>query len=116
MCYQKLEDNIRFIQENGVEEFEKEHLIREKMLKEMLQNFNEGRSKTYYCIASNVLEIEELENAISEAENQSEGLKIKEKAKVLHQILDKIAERKNYYLKLRKWKTKASAERSTSPG
>jgi acyl-CoA reductase-like NAD-dependent aldehyde dehydrogenase len=72
----------------------------------MLQEFNEGRSKTFYCIASTVLEIEELENALREAEKRVEGLNIKEKAKVLHQILDNIAERKNYYLKLRKWKSK----------
>jgi len=106
VCYQKLEDNIRFIQWNGVEEFENEQLIREKLLKEMLQEFNEGRSKTFYCIASTVLEIEELKYALIEAKKQSKGLNIKEKAKVLHQIFDNIAERKNYYLKLRKWKTK----------
>ena len=106
VCYQKLEDNIHFIQENGVKEFEKEQLIREKLLKEMLQEFNEGRSKTFYCIASTVMEIEELETALSEAKKQSEGLNIKEKAKVLHQSLNNIAERKNYYLKLRKRKNK----------
>jgi hypothetical protein len=101
VCYQKLEDNIRFIQEKGIEEFEQQQLLRDKLLKEMLQDFNEGRSKTFYSIASTVLEIEELENALSEAKKQSEGLKIKEKAKVLHQILDNIAERQNYCLKLR---------------
>jgi len=106
VCYQKLEDNIRFVQENGVEEFEKEQRIRERLLKEMLQKFNEGRSKTFYCIASTVLEIEELNSALHEAKEHVEGLNIKEKAKVLHHILDNIAKRKNYYLKLRKWKRK----------
>jgi hypothetical protein len=66
VCYQKLEDNIHFIQKKSVEEFEKEQLIREQLLKEMLQEFNEGRSKTLYCIASTVLEIEELEHALRE--------------------------------------------------
>jgi hypothetical protein len=68
----------------------------------MLQEFNEGRSKTFYCVASTVLEIQELENALEEAKKQSEGIEIKEKAKILHEILDKIAERKDYHLKLRK--------------
>ncbi len=106
VCYQKLEDNIDFIQEKGIDQFEKEQLIREKLLKEMLHEFNEGRSKNFYCISATVLEIEELINALNEARKQSEDLNIKEKAKVLHQILNNIAERKNYYLKLRKWKTK----------
>jgi len=43
----------------------------------MLEEFNEGRSKTFYCIASTVLEIEELENALSEAKKHTEGLSIK---------------------------------------
>jgi hypothetical protein len=107
VCYQKLEDNIRFIQEKNVEAFETEQRNREHLLKEMLKEFNEGRSKTFYCIASTVLEIKELEHALNDAKKQSNGLNIKEKAKVLHQILDNIAERKNYYLKLRKWKTKS---------
>jgi len=68
----------------------------------MLQEFNEGRSKSYYCIAATVLEIEELEESLNKAKKDSTGLEIKEKSKILHLILDEIAERKNYYLKLRK--------------
>ena len=102
VCYQKLENNIRFVQERGIEEFEKDQRIRERLLKEMLKEFNEGRSKTLYCIAATVLEIEELKDALSESKTRSVGLGIKEKAKVLHQILDNTADKKNYYLKLRK--------------
>lgn len=101
-CYQKLEENISFIQKNGVEEFKKLQKIRENLLKEMLQGFNEGRSKRYYCISATVLEIEELEKALSEAKEQSKGLKIKERSKILHSRLDSVAERKKYLLKLRK--------------
>jgi len=102
ICYQKLEDNITFIQKNGVHEFEKIQKKREDLLKEMLHEFNEGRSKSYYCIAATALEIEELEEALTKAKKDSIGLEIKGKSKVLHSILDKIAERKNYYLKLRR--------------
>ncbi|HIH45193.1 MAG TPA: DUF3795 domain-containing protein [Candidatus Methanoperedenaceae archaeon] len=101
-CYQKLEDDIAFSQKNGVEEFEKAQKIREHLLKEMLGEFNEGRSKSYYCIAATVLEIEELEDALTKARKGSGGLDIKAKSRVLHSVLDEIAERKNYLLKLRK--------------
>ena len=102
ICYQKMEDNITFIQKNGVHEFEKIQKKREDLLKEMLHKFNEGRSKSYYCIAATVLEIEELEEALTKAKKDSIGLEIKGKSKVLHSILDEIAERKNYFLRLRK--------------
>ena len=102
ICYQKLEDTIAFIQKNGVEEFERLQKRREELLKEMLQEFNEGRSKTYYCIASTVLEIEELEAALKLAKAVMENLDLKGKSKLLHGILDGVAEKKQYCLKLRK--------------
>jgi hypothetical protein len=101
-CYQKLEDDIAFIYEQGVDEFEKVQKTREGLLKEMLQEFNEGRSKSYFCIAATVLELDELQAALEKARKKSEGLDIKKKSKVLHSILDEIAKEKNYLLKLRK--------------
>jgi len=101
-CYQKLENDIACIQKNGVNEFEKTQKIREHLIKEMLLKFNEGRSKSYYCIAATVFEIGELEEALTKAHKNSDGLEIKEKSRVLHSILDEIALQRNYYLKLRK--------------
>ena len=101
-CYQTLEDDISFIQENGVDEFKKVQQYREQLLKEMLNNFNEGRSKSYYCIAATVFEIRELATALSQAKKESEKLDINERAKILHSILNEIAKRKHYLLKLRK--------------
>ncbi|WP_243668727.1 hypothetical protein [Methanoculleus chikugoensis] len=43
------------------------------MLREMLNDFNEGRSKSYYCIAATVLELDELEEALSRAREESGG-------------------------------------------
>ncbi len=101
-CYQKLEDDIAFIQKNGVTEFEKVQKIREQVLSEMLTKFNEGRSKSYYCIAATVMEIEELKEVLVKAKKNSAGLKIKEKSELLHLLLNEIAMQKKYCLKLRK--------------
>lgn len=101
-CYQTLENDILFVQKNGIKEFEKLQKIREQILKEMLQDFNEGRSKSYYCIAATVLEIAELKEALKKARMNASELEIKGKSKLLHSILDEIANQKNYCLKLRK--------------
>jgi len=101
-CYQTLEDDIAFIQQHDVAEFRIKQQIRADLLTEMLRDFNEGRSKRYYCIAATVMDIDELRESLSKAKKTSAGLGMKEKAKVLHSILDEIAERKGYYLKLRK--------------
>ena len=68
----------------------------------MLNEFNEGRSKSYYCIAATVLETDELQEALKKAKEISSSLTIKEKSKLLHSIIDEIAKQKKYYLKLRK--------------
>ena len=101
-CYQKLEDDIGFIRKHGVREFEMTQKKKEHLLKEMVQEFNEGRSKSYYCIAATVLETGELEGALTKARKNSDGLAIKEKSGVLHALLDEIARQRNYYLKLRR--------------
>ncbi|MDD4363445.1 MAG: DUF3795 domain-containing protein [Atribacterota bacterium] len=101
-CYQKLENDIAFISIKGVSEFEKDQKIREQLLREMLGYFNEGHSKSYYCIAATVLEIEELELALAEAKQKSVGFDIKHKSRIFHNILNNIARKKNYYLGLRK--------------
>jgi len=69
-CYQKLEGDIEFIRKNGVSEFEKQQKIREQLLKEMLREFNDGRSKSYYCIASTVLQIDELQDILTKAKDK----------------------------------------------
>jgi len=101
-CYQNLEDAIAFMQKNGVDEFEKAQKIKENLINGMLREFNDGRSKSYYCIAATVMETGELEEALTLARQNSDGLNIKEKTRVLHSVLDEIARQKNYYLKLRK--------------
>lgn len=102
LSYQRLEDNINCIKMNGIEEFEKQQETREKLLREILLEFNEGRSKTLYCITATVLEIDELESVLDKARAKSRGLYIRAKSEVMHSILNEIAENKNYSLKLRK--------------
>lgn len=102
VCYQKLEANIAAIQHDGVNVFEREQKVKEKLLDEMLDEFNEGRSKTYYSIAATVLEIDELKTALARAAQATDGLNIQEKSRALHAQLDEVAAKKHYVLKLRK--------------
>ena len=101
-CYQKLEEDISFIQNKGISEFEKTQTQREYLLKEMLKEFNEGRSKSYYCIIATVLDIDEIKEALVIAKKGTDGLNIKEKSKFLYSKFDEIARKKDYILKLRK--------------
>lgn len=102
-CYQTLEQDIAVIQEQGIGVFETDQRKRESLLKEMLDEFNDGRSKSYYCIAVTVMRIDELETALQEARSRAGGsADRKDRSKILHAILDRIAMEREYLLKLRK--------------
>ena len=68
----------------------------------MLAGYDDGRSKSFYCIAATVMEPEELEQALASAEASSAGMGTKEKAKVMRRVLESIAQEKHYNLALRK--------------
>jgi hypothetical protein len=104
VCYQRLEDNIAFIEDHGISAFEADQKKREQLLSEMLAEFNEGRSKTFYCIVATVMDIPEIEQVIAQARYKYAGADIKTKSKALHAILDRIAQERGYNLKLRKTK------------
>ncbi|WP_292518407.1 DUF3795 domain-containing protein [Methanoculleus sp.] len=101
-CYQTLEKDISLVRQHGICEFQRIQEERALLLREMLRDFNEGRSKSYYCIAATVLEPEELEEALSRARQESGGLDVRARSKALHRVLDDIASRKQYRLRLRK--------------
>ncbi len=102
ICYQKLQDNILFIKQHGVRAFEEAQEKRCKLLEEMLAGYDEGRSKSFYCIAATVLEIGELEQALASAAASSAGVETKDRARAMRRVLESIAKEKGYHLALRK--------------
>ncbi len=102
VCYQRLEDNIAFISHRGISAFVEDQIEREQLLKAMLAEFNEGRSKSFYSIVATIMDIQEIRQAVARARNESVGKDIKGRSKALHLIFDEIAEEKKYNLRLRK--------------
>ncbi|MDD3048943.1 MAG: DUF3795 domain-containing protein [Bacilli bacterium] len=101
-CYQRLEADILYIEKYGMTKYMQGQEIREKLLLKMLEEYNDGRSKSYYCIVATIFKIDEIEKALNKVSKEITGLTIKEKAKLLHLAFDEIAAKKGYCLKLRK--------------
>ena len=94
VCYQKLQDNIQFINRTASGRSKRMQEKRCKLLEEMLAGYDDGRSKSFYCIAATVFEIAELEQALASADASSAGMPIKEKARVMRRVLESIAKEK----------------------
>ncbi len=73
----------------------------------MLEGFNEGRSRSFYCIAAALLSVDDVKNSLESAKKEVKtlGLRkddIKSKARILRKIIQDVADRKGIDLKLRK--------------
>jgi len=109
LTYKKIRHNLTFIKEDGLPMFLEQQKQRMTLLERMLSRFNEGRSKSTYCIAATLLPLEKLAAALTEGETQAknEGVNpanVKERAQILRDILSAVALKEGIELKLRKGK------------
>lgn len=99
--------NLNFIKEYSVEQFIEQQKRRIELLKTMLKHFDEGRSKSFYCIAATLLSTTDLEKSLKSSEQKIKADKIgvgetKTKSKILKGLLNNIAAREGIELKLRR--------------
>ncbi len=96
-------DNLRQIQECGLEEWLAEQKKRQALLEILLQNYNEGRSLSFYCKACSRMPIELINKAVREANKKLVGEEeyksdIKLKAKFLRLVMKYLALKANVSL------------------
>ncbi|MFX1242904.1 MAG: DUF3795 domain-containing protein [Promethearchaeota archaeon] len=99
--------NLKLIKEKGIEQFFNQQQKRIELLDLMLKSFNEGRSKSFYCIAAALLPIEDIEKALKVTSQVLKNEKIdskdvKSKSNIFKRNLTKVAEEKSIVLKLKK--------------
>ena len=99
--------NLELIKEKGIDQFLTQQKRRMELLNIMLEDFNEGRSKSFYCIATALLPLDDLEKILQESKQQiiEEGIDLndlKAKSKILKNTLSKIANSKSIELKLKR--------------
>ena len=107
VTHRKIKPNLDFIKEHGLEEFLEQQARRIKLLEKMLDRYNDGRSKGFYCLAAALLPVADLETSLSETEHKAKVEKvgaddIKTRAKILRSFLEGFAVREGVDLKLRR--------------
>jgi hypothetical protein len=98
--------NLNSIRGEGLERFAEQQGKRMDLLKTMLQEFDDGRSKSLYCLATALLPVTALEESLHHAQEQMKQDKaksgdIKTRAGILKGLLDDRAARTGVELKLR---------------
>jgi len=99
--------NLNLIKQHGIDIYFEQQTKRIKLLEAMIENFNDGRQKSFYCLAAALLSIVDLETSLNKAEEKmkTEGIysdDVKAKAKILKGFLNDCANREGIESKLRK--------------
>ena len=107
LTYKKVKFNLDFIRKEGLGRFVEQQKKRIVLLEKMLKNFDNARSKSFYCIAATLLPIEDLETSLHKTKQKMKADKIGSndniiKSKVLRENLSEIAAKNKVKLKLRK--------------
>ena len=98
----------------GIETYLAEQQKKKLLLHHLLDTYNDGRKKTLFCLAANLLELNDLENILSELDEHTSDLTLKEKASRAASLLQEAARGKNIELKLRKQKNDCRADRTAA--
>ena len=101
--YKKVMPNLNFIKKHGIEKFVGQQKKRIKLLETMIENFDDGRSRSFFCKAATLLDLSSLENSFDAASKKIkadniETNDIKTKAKIFKNILNEIALKKGVEL------------------
>lgn len=86
----------------GVKAYQEEQREKAAILNELLENYNDGRKKTLFGLAVNLLELDDLRKVMGQIKEDEEGLSVKEKAACMAGLLQEVAAQKAICLKLRK--------------
>ena len=107
VTHKKIFPNLNFIKEFGLERFVEQQSERISFLRTALEHYDDGRSKSFYCLAAALLSLESLNEALitakQEIKEKSVGSDdIKSRAKIVKRVLNEFAAEEDEELKLRK--------------
>jgi len=90
--YKKVMPNLNFIKEHGIEKFIAQQKKRIRLLETMIDNFDDGRSKSFYCKSATLVDLTTLESSVDKAiqKTKTENVKpndTKTKSRILKDIL-----------------------------
>ena len=88
----------------GIEAYNAEQAEKSLILDTLLSNYNDGRRKTFFCVAVNLLDLSELHEVLRQIKETSvlANLTVKKKSALVVALLQEVAALRGLNLKLRK--------------
>ena len=87
----------------GLKSYKTELDEKVKVLEELLKNFDDGRHKSSYCTAVNLLDLQDIKTVLEQINNSTDAeTPLKVKAAIATCLFKEMAEKRGISLKLRK--------------
>ena len=103
ISYQPLAGNLAFIKEKGIEEFARLEEEKITFLKELLKQYDDGHSKSFFCLSCQLLPVDRLKDTVDTIkDSMPQNAGIREKAKFVRAAIGELAEILGISLKLRR--------------
>jgi len=99
ITHRNILSNFEKIKTHGLTAYQNELNQKIQILCDLLENYNDGRRKSFFCIAVNLLELNDINKVVA---NFDPNLPLKEKSAFAVRLFQEMAEKRNVELKLRK--------------
>ncbi len=87
----------------GIEDYLEEQLSKKKILNRLLEDYDNGGKDVLFCLAVNMLPVDDLETVLESADSNTAMMTRHEKTAIIEKELRSCAERLGIPLVLRKW-------------
>lgn len=104
ITHQRRDADLKRVEEIGEEAYCAQQREKIEILTFLLEGFNDGRKKSFFAAAVNLLELEELRPVIRQLAEETDGLTVKEKSARAAGLLRQAAQTRGVVLTLRKKK------------
>lgn len=106
ITHRRQKADLERAQSIGIEQYNLEQQEKIQILSHLLFNYNDGRRKNFFCVAVNLLELSELQEAMKKLQHNDELslLSFKAQCSYVAEVLQEIADRRNIKLRLIKKK------------
>ena len=106
ITHRRRKADLERAQRIGIEQYTIEQQEKVQILSNLLSDYNEGRRKNFFCVAVNLLELSELQEAMKQIQSNEElsFLSFKAQCSYVAEVFQKIADKRNIKLRLIKKK------------
>lgn len=104
ITYRNVRKDFDKARNTGIEAYQAELNEKVEILQELLNHYNDGRRKSFFCLAVNVLELQDIRQVMAQlkTETQPDEMSDKERAAMAVGLFEQLAGQKGIELKLKK--------------